>query len=384
MENINVNINRNKRKEWIPALEYMRGISMLGVVAIHIGSQYLTNNPSANLELLALYEIATRFSVPIFFFISAFGLFYHLDLKADFSYKSFMRRRFKTVFVPYLVWSVFYMLLYTVMNHTIMLFHPLNFAGILFFGLASYQLYFMILLVWFYILMPLWIFMVRRMNLGYFVALFIAQMAFNYYSSYIMNPYGIQNEFIKAIFVYRLNYWVIHYVFIFVLGGYLAVHYDAFKRFMQQNLNAIRVFALLTMIGLIGYYYYCIFYNGMNAEGAINTAHQLSPAGLFYTLGATIYLFAEFQYGILAKHGTRFFTVLGRHSYFIYLAHPVAITFLTMLMGRFNIVFTALHSMIFYWCVIGLTLAVAAFCRRLGDTRWPLLNAWTIGRYKKN
>ena len=148
------------KKERVPAIEYMRGISMLGVVGIHVGSQYLMNNPTPNLQLLALYEIVTRFSVPIFFFISAFGLFYNLDLQEKFNYKNFMKRRFKTVLIPYLVWSIFYILHYTITNQTLYLLHPLNLIGILFFGLACYQLYFMILLVWFYALMPLWIFIV--------------------------------------------------------------------------------------------------------------------------------------------------------------------------------------------------------------------------------
>ena len=100
------------KKERVPAIEYMRGISMLGVVGIHVGSQYLMNNPTPNLQLLALYEIVTRFSVPIFFFISAFGLFYNLDLQEKFNYKNFMKRRFKTVLIPYLVWSIFYILHY--------------------------------------------------------------------------------------------------------------------------------------------------------------------------------------------------------------------------------------------------------------------------------
>ena len=50
------------KKERVPAIEYMRGISMLGVVGIHVGSQYLMNNPTPNLQLLALYEIVTRFT----------------------------------------------------------------------------------------------------------------------------------------------------------------------------------------------------------------------------------------------------------------------------------------------------------------------------------
>lgn len=371
------------KKERIPAIEYMRGISMLGVVGIHVGSQYLMNNPTPNLQLLALYEVVTRFSVPIFFFISAFGLFYNLDLSEKFNYKVFMKRRFKTVLIPYLVWSAFYILHYTVMNHTLYLLHPLNLVGILFFGLACYQLYFMILLIWFYALMPLWIVIVKRLNIVLLVILFLVQMAIDYYSSFIMNPYGIENPFIKAIFMYRLNYWVIHYVFIFVLGGYIAVHYTNFKIFMKEQLNKLRLFGLIGLIGLVAYYYYCIFYNGYSAEGAINTAHQLSPAGLVYTLAASLYLFAEFQYGFLSKWLTGLFSLLGKHSYFVYLAHPVAITYLALIMAKFNIVMTAVNSIFFYILTVWCTLIVAIIFRKVGNKYYPRLNALTIGVYKK-
>ncbi len=64
------------RKPRISALEDMRGIAMLGVIGIHVGAQYIVGNHLANAQLVALFEIVSRFSVPIFFFISAFGLFY--------------------------------------------------------------------------------------------------------------------------------------------------------------------------------------------------------------------------------------------------------------------------------------------------------------------
>ena len=57
------------KKERVPAIEYMRGISMLGVVGIHVGSQYLMNNPTPNLQLLALYEIEQDFQY-LFFSLS--------------------------------------------------------------------------------------------------------------------------------------------------------------------------------------------------------------------------------------------------------------------------------------------------------------------------
>ena len=71
-------------KQRIDSILYIRGLAMLGVVGIHTGSMVLTN-PAANIHLVALLEIVSRFSVPIFFFVSAFSLFrqYPLDQPLD-------------------------------------------------------------------------------------------------------------------------------------------------------------------------------------------------------------------------------------------------------------------------------------------------------------
>ena len=98
------------KKPRLAAIEYIRGISMLGVIGIHVGSQYLTT-PNPSVELTALFEIVTRFCVPIFFFISAFGLFYNLE--ENFSYGRFLIRRGRTVMIPYIAWSLFYLKLDT-------------------------------------------------------------------------------------------------------------------------------------------------------------------------------------------------------------------------------------------------------------------------------
>ena len=55
-------------------VEYMRGLAMFGVVAIHVGAQALTA-PALNPHIILLLEVFSRFCVPLFFFVSAFGLF---------------------------------------------------------------------------------------------------------------------------------------------------------------------------------------------------------------------------------------------------------------------------------------------------------------------
>lgn len=47
-------------KRFIHSINYMRGICMLGVIGIHVGSVALTM-PSPNLTLTAILEILSRF-----------------------------------------------------------------------------------------------------------------------------------------------------------------------------------------------------------------------------------------------------------------------------------------------------------------------------------
>ena len=172
----------NDKKPRLAAIEYIRGISMLGVIGIHVGSQYLMNS-AANIHLVALFEIVTRFAVPIFFFISAFGLFYNLDLSRHFDYQAFLRRRFQTVLIPYLFWSCLYVI------HDALYYGygmpPLGYLlKLLFFGLSKYHLYFLVILLWFYLMMPLWIAIVKKITPRNFLLLLVMQVMFDYLSSY--------------------------------------------------------------------------------------------------------------------------------------------------------------------------------------------------------
>ena len=373
-----------KRKPRLAAIEYIRGISMMGVIGIHVGSQYL-GNPAANVHLIALFEIFTRFSVPIFFFISAFGLFYNLDMDAPFDACHFYLRRIKTVLVPYVAWSLFYVvgdsLLYGSALPT-----PFFFCGMLFFGVAKYQLYFLVILLWFYLFMPLWIWLVRRIGRKELAALLVFQIAFDYWSSYSvpfnLYVYGLPDDSVlKMLLMYRLNYWVLHYVFIFVLGGWLAVHMEAFQRFMQERRTAITVLFWVSMASLLAYYYWLLA-QGATALDGINTAHQLSPEGIFYTLMASLFFFTIFTYQRYPKFLNPILHVLGKHSYFAYLVHPVFITLLSLLLTRTGHLMTGGIALAFYCAVLLLSLAAAAVCRRVGE-KVPLLNELTIGVYPK-
>lgn len=350
------------KKPYLASIEYMRGVSMLGVIAIHIGALYLTN-PTPNLHLVALLEIASRFSVPIFFFISAFGLFYKINLAEPFEYGKFLRRRFRAVLLPYLLWSALYIL------------HDNWFYGygtpsadyvaeLLFFGLAKYQLYFLVILIWFYLLMPLWIFLVKEMTPRRLALIFLAQVAFNYFSSYSAELLTLtqtlpEESLLRKFLVWRLNYWVAHYVFIFLLGGILAVRSEEFFAWLSANRKIVSATFAVTLTIHLGYFYYLVYAKNFSALAAVNTAHQLSPTGILYTVSASIFLFMLFECVPLNEKVRAGLSVLGKNSFFVYLFHPLALTYLSLL----GVILNAVNALILYVLTVAISLAVSSAFR---------------------
>lgn len=371
----------SSKRARVSAVEAIRGISMMGVIGIHIGAEYLAN-PSPNIHLVALFDIGTRFSVPIFFFISAFGLFYGQSPYAPFSYRDFLVRRGRAVVIPYLVWSLFY-LIHDAYAYGVGFPPLLSLPGILFFGNAKYQLYFMVILIWFYLLMPLWRMLLARMTLPLLAGILLVQIAFDYWSSFSttfnLYVYSLpEGTLLRALLFYRLNYWVMHYVFIFLLGGYVALHFDAFRAWMERNTARLYAFGILSLAALLAWYYKLLLVDGYTPLEGIYTAHQLAPLGIFYTIGATLALFAFFTRLGTENALGRAFQLLGKHSYFIYLAHPVAITYLLMAIHGSGHVLTAPLALAMYAATLLLTLLGAIVVRRIGEIV-PVLNELTIG-----
>lgn len=355
------------KKPYLNSIEYIRGVSMLGVVAIHIGAQYLTN-PTPNVNLIAILEVASRFSVPIFFFISAFGLFYKIDLNEPFDYGKFLRRRFKAVLLPYLIWSALY-IIHDNFFYGTGIPAPSKAAEILFFGLAKYQLYFLVILIWFYLLMPLWIKILRNLTPLKFAAIFFLQVGFNWFSSYSVELFlftqSLSDDSILKMFLHwRLNYLVLHYVLIFLLGGILAVHSQKFFDLLRENKKIVSAGFFAAFTVHLGYFYFLVYVEKFDLMSAVNTAHQLSPSGFVYTIAASIFLFMLFECVEFSEIFCAGFSILGKNSYFVYLFHPLAITYLDLEMKNLGLIMTAGNTIIFYVLTVLISLAIGYIWRR--------------------
>lgn len=80
-------------------IDNLRGLAMLGVIGIHIGS-FVLSSATPRLDLFLLLQVFTRFAVPAFFFISGYGLFCGNALEKPFHYWEFMKKHLITVACP--------------------------------------------------------------------------------------------------------------------------------------------------------------------------------------------------------------------------------------------------------------------------------------------
>ncbi|WP_455768156.1 acyltransferase [Phascolarctobacterium succinatutens] len=334
-------------------IDNLRGICMLGVIGIHIGSLALAPN---NFTLYLLLEILSRYSVPSFFFISGYGLACTdkgLLSGSRLNYIDFMKKRLRGAGLPYLSWSLFYMLYFwLILPPGFVSWNPLHVAYVLFFGLGCYHLYFMVILLWFYASYPLWRRLLRiiiHQNIPFMlVLLFIFQLAFNWWTTHPgLNTAG-WSVLAKNFFDYRLNYLPLHYLLIFISGGLAACYWEKFIALLRRYSAMVCIIFAASVAWDVQSCYEAITVKGYTLIDLANTYHQLSPQGLCYTVGSLLFFCLTLDWlerkaqseGSLAKPFYKAISILSAYSMLIYFVHPLLLDWLSSAYNHFGIIMT--------------------------------------------
>lgn len=334
-------------------IDNLRGICMLGVIGIHIGSLALAPN---NFTLYLLLEILSRYSVPSFFFISGYGLACTdkgLLSGSRLNYIDFMKKRLRGAGLPYISWSLFYMLYFwLILPPGFVSWNPLHVAYVLFFGLGCYHLYFMVILLWFYASYPLWRRLLRiiiHQSIPFMlVLLFIFQLAFNWWTTHPgLNTAG-WSALAKNLFDYRLNYLPLHYLLIFISGGLAACYWQKFIALLRRYSAMVCIIFAASVAWDVQSCYEAVTVKGYTLIDLANTYHQLSPQGLCYTVGSLLFFCLALDWlerraqseGSLAKPFYKAISILSAYSMLIYFVHPLLLDWLSSAYNHFGIIMT--------------------------------------------
>lgn len=353
-------------------IDNLRGICMLGVIGIHIGSLALAPN---NFTLYLLLEILSRYSVPSFFFISGYGLACTdkgLLSGSQLNYIDFMKKRLRGAGLPYISWSLFYMLYFwLILPPGFVSWNPLHVAYVLFFGLGCYHLYFMVILLWFYASYPLWRQLLRiiiHQSIPFMlVLLFIFQLAFNWWTTHpSLNTAG-WSVLAKNFFDYRLNYLPLHYLLIFISGGLAACYWEKFIALLRRYSTMVCVIFAASVAWNVQSCYEAVTVKGYTLIDLANTYHQLSPQGLCYTVGSLLFFCLALDWlerraqakGSLTNLLYKAISILSAYSMLIYFVHPLLLDWLSSSYNHFGIIMTVKKVALSYVLLVLCSLALS-------------------------
>lgn len=228
------------RKAKLEEIEILRGIAFLAVVLQHTiaGIFYHPGLSPAVLNVATIGLGFIRFAVPLFVFITGVVLFYNYDTKVN--YRDFLLKRFKQVVIPYLVWTVFYYAwvgLLSGVAATSTWEQLLKIIKLSFTGQASYHLWFMVMIIPFYLLFPLFKVLISKNRKWPLNAAVVAVIfAINMILVYALSKGMIQSDNPNLGFITNyLDRNFLFWIFYFMLGGLVGLYYDYWKKLAHKT-----------------------------------------------------------------------------------------------------------------------------------------------------
>lgn len=295
----------------------------LMVIFIHVTSEALGIRDANPVTWLILF-LPWRFSaivVPGFIMLSGIKLF----LKGTDNFKAgeFYKKRALSIVLPYLLWVVLYYIYYCITGQMTFSFKELLFY--IYSGDLAGHFYFVTALLQFYLLMPLWVWLFKRVDAFIMLpaSLFIAII----FGQYLPNL--IDMLFPDYFFRYYDRVFT-SYLFWWCLGCYAGLNYDRFIGIIKKNIGFI-VFLLMLSIFFDSVGSMLVFWHG-KPQSWLETTHML------YIFSALLFLMRVAVYysdSVIPK--LKIVRGIDRASYLIYLTHCLTLAEVTRLLNKFGV-----------------------------------------------
>ena len=277
----------------------------LMVIFIHVTSYPITQLPADSFVVKMLYPVQKLCGVAVYGFIFLSGLKLFLGGR-NISLKKYYFSRIKRVYFPYIIFTVVYYL-YEV-NRGYFTFNLKELSVFLLNGNVECHLYFVVIIMQFYLLFPLWRYLINSKHSAVILlSSAILNILFVYKLPVILETAGIKG------FSYNDRVFT-SYLFFWLLGCFCGKNYEKFKNALSNGLS-IYLLLFLTAFVVDTFLSFKAF-TGQRFYAVGEAVH------LLYCFGAILFLYsAVLIFKDCGAANNKFMKAVDTASFEIYLVH---------------------------------------------------------------
>lgn len=296
----------------IKEINILRGFAIIGVVLIHVTASFSISEMNSVLtKVNASIDVYNHFSIPLFVLIS--GIVLGMNYVSSYNIKKFYTKRFNKLFIPYLIWSLFYLPLKMYVTGT----SSFKRIGIWFLSAGVYyHLWFFLLILQLYILYPIIRKILNNKKISFLALILIFQIIYNHEIGRMIQNY--YSSFIPTKIFFS-------YIFYFSFGIWISDNIDKVNSFLKKIDIKISVvlFGITIILSVFLSYNWLANYNkfhDMN-DSLILFENIITP--LMYIV---IFInLSKISKLLVLNNGKayKFMNKLGKYSFGIFLVHAV-------------------------------------------------------------
>ena len=228
--------NDQQARPYIYELDLMRPVTAVTVIAVHVLAFTLfLNKTTAGMQVQYGIITSVHLTREVFMFITALALTY-VYFGRPFSGKRFWAKRSIGVLLPYCIWSIAYTWVNT-SQHS-----PAAFARTALFdiltGNASYQLYYILLTLQLYLVLPLFLLLLkhikqhpwRALSISFALQVLLIYLDYRYLQQGTLASSGVW----QVVAAYQERF-LLTYQFYFILGGLAALSLQQERAFILRH-----------------------------------------------------------------------------------------------------------------------------------------------------